>query len=264
MQVDPNFKLGRSGCSLSLKDGEITKRASNINYNDRLLAQYIKQKQFTSLHFKTPKTYNFYDSTNECASFSMEYISGKNFYDFCIDSSVRQINEFIDTVINYLKLNLQDSFSTKIDSSEFLQKEIFLSQYLEKNFKFTTPPSVLPIGRNHGDFSVSNMIFSDSYYLVDFLDNIFDTPINDIVKLRQDSKHKFYFTLSQKFNIKVDSVLDKIDKEVNLNFKDIVQSDEFRYLSILNLARILPYSKSEEETNAILKAVNELNTTSSG
>ena len=55
MQVDPNFKLGRSGCSLSLKDGKITKRASNINYNDRLLAQYIKQKQFTSLHFKTPK-----------------------------------------------------------------------------------------------------------------------------------------------------------------------------------------------------------------
>ena len=84
------------------------------------------------------------------------------------------------------------------------------------------------------------MIFSDSYYLVDFLDNIFDTPINDIVKLRQDSKHKFYFTISKKFNIKVDSVLDKIDKEVNLNFKDIIESDEFRYLSVLNLARILP------------------------
>ena len=47
----------------------------------------------------------------------------------------------------------------------------------------------------HGDLTLSNLIFKNNeIYCIDFLDSFIDSPIIDLVKLKQDSSLEEYFT----------------------------------------------------------------------
>ncbi len=49
---------------------------------------------------------------------------------------------------------------------------------------------MMPVGICHGDLTFSNMLFNgNNYYLIDFLDSFVESPLLDIVKLRQDSAY---------------------------------------------------------------------------
>jgi len=254
------LKLGRSGCKFSVDGNTIVKYSPNIDYNKRLYQQYIKQQNFTSQYFNTPEIYQFLD-TNTLHSFSMEYIYGTTFYEFCLYSSFNQIISFVDTLINFIQDNLNNSFVTVIDCETYRDKinqlgaadKFDLKDYyifLLNNLNFIEE---IPIGSNHGDLTMSNMIFTDQYYVVDFLDNLFDTPLFDLVKIRQDSKHKLYFIFIDKYNTKVDLCLQYIDSSIDKVFKDIIESNLFIFLSILNLLRILPYLTKRSEQQVVIQ-----------
>lgn len=264
--MNDNFsKFGRSGCTFYLDDSGIILRkiSSDSEYNDRLYSQYLKQSKFeNSNNFSTPIPYQF-NKTETLYHFDMEYIHGKTFNNFCLDSNVDEILGFSDNLKGLLSDNLKSSILTEINFSKLENKLNSLSKLLgagvEKyiHFLLTHPIEALPIGKNHGDLTMSNIMFSDKYYLIDFLDNPYETPLNDLIKIKQDTEHNFYFNLLGKVDTKVKVCLDYIDIQLNKHFEDTINSHQFIWLSIFNLLRVLPYLKSKNEIESILKSLKK-------
>lgn len=260
--MNNNFsKFGRSGCSFRLDENGIILRkiSSGLDYNSRLYSQYLKQCNFeNNNNFSTPRQYVF-DKTNELHYFDMEYIYGKTFNSFCLESNVSEILSFCDNLQNFLSNNIKKSILTEINFEKLEKKLIYLSSVLDVdlkiyiNFLLNNKIETLLIGESHGDLTMSNIIFSEKHYLIDFLDNPYETPLNDLVKIKQDTEHNFYFQLIGKTDTKVKICLDYIDNQLNKNFYEIIHSHEFIWLSIFNLLRMLPYLKNNNETKAVLK-----------
>lgn len=273
--MNDNFsKFGRSGCTFYLDDSGIILRkiSSDSEYNDRLHSQYVKQSKFEdSNNFSTPTPHNF-DKSNKLYQFDMEYIHGKTFNSFCLDSSVDEILGFTKSLQMFLSDNIKNSILTEINFDKLKIKLNTLSNQLGSDsnlyiqFLLDNPIESILIGKNHGDLTMSNIMFSDKYYLIDFLDNPYETPLNDLIKIKQDTEHNFYFNLLGKVDTKVKVCLDYIDKQLNKKFDSIIQSHEFIWLSIFNLLRVLPYLKSKSEIESILKSLKkyEYYITSSG
>jgi hypothetical protein len=270
-----NFsKFGRSGCKFYLDENGIILRkiSSHSEYNDRLHSQYLKQSKFESNNnFATPIPYKF-NKSEELHFFDMEYIHGKTFNNFCLNSSVDDILAFSENLNLFLIQNFKSSLSTEINFNKLENKLLKLSNQLGDgvlkyiNFLLSNPIESLPIGKNHGDLTMSNIIFSDKHYLIDFLDNPYETPLNDLIKIKQDTEHNFYFNLLGNVETKVKICLDYIDNELNKKFDYLIGSHEFIWLSIFNLLRVLPYLKSKKEVESILKSLSkyECYITSSG
>lgn len=255
-----NFlKFGRSGCKFYLEENRLIKISSAIEYNGRLYSQYLKQSKFESNNkFSTPSTYIF-DTNRDLHSFSMDYIHGKTFENFCIDSNIHEIKVFSESLKLFIRENFKNSVLTEINFEVLktklndLKNKLESSCHLYIDYLLNNIITRIPIGKNHGDLTMSNIIFSDRYYLIDFLDNSFETPINDLVKIKQDSEHNFYFDLINCYNTKVKICLDYINKEIDSEFYDIINSKEFVWFSIFNLIRILPYLKKDSEKKSVLK-----------
>lgn len=257
--------FGRSGCKLQFNDdGSILRKISNSpQYNERLFSQYVKQKTFTwQGKFVTPKVYAFHD-TSELHSFDMQYVYGKTFDCFCVESNVRQINIFANDLIEFVKENLDKSIWTNIDFSHLEQKLIDLRRKLDPfcyayvDFLLKNPIKKLPIGKSHGDITMSNIVFSNVYYLVDFLDNIYETPFNDLIKIRQDTEHKFYLDLIRKKETKIETCLNYIDSQIRSTFSDVIDTMEYVWLTIFSLLRVLPYLKNEQEKTTIMNGLKK-------
>lgn len=264
--MNDNFsKFGRSGCTFYLDDSGIILRkiSSDSEYNDRLYSQYLKQSKFeNSNNFSTPIPYEF-NKDEKLHHFDMEYIHGKTFNNFCLDSNVDEILGFSNNLNDFLFNNLKSSILTEINFIKLENKLNSLSKLLgmgvEKyiNFLLTNPIETLPVGKNHGDLTMSNIMFSDKYYLIDFLDNPYETPLNDLIKIKQDTEHNFYFNLLGRVDTKVKVCLDYIDTQLNKQFENTINSHEFVWLSIFNLLRVLPYLKSKGEIESILKSLKK-------
>jgi hypothetical protein len=256
---DQFTKFGRSGCRLQLNPEGllIRKTSSSVSYNSRLYTQYIKQKAFIPTENFVAPIVDDFNKNGDLHFFDMEYIYGKSFDQFCIDSNVKEIQCFANCLVSFIKNNLQKSIWTNIDFSFLEKKLLLLKAALEPSFHgyvdflLNNKVLALPIGFSHGDLTMSNMIFSNKYYVLDFLDNIFETPLNDIIKVRQDTQHKFYLNFLEKNNTKIETCLDYIDSQIELEFKELVATNEYVWLSIFSLLRVLPYLKQENERLSI-------------
>lgn len=250
-----DIKSGRSGCKLELlKNGVVRKTSSHKFYNKRLLKQYNKQKSFCSEFFATPQVFQ-YNSTEELNNFTMEYVYGKSFGEYCIEEVSL---DFPDRLLSFLQNSFQNSYETDVNPEIFTKKTKELKNIIQAfqldmytDFLMDFPITKIPIGYCHGDLTFSNMIFSNKIFLIDFLDNNFSSPLYDLVKLRQDTNHKFYFLFNRiKKTKKIEILLNYIDSKLNEAF-DLLDNN-FLYLSILNLVRLLPYLKSQKEVEFAL------------
>ena len=196
-KVNDNVCLGRSGCSFKIDSlGVITKISKNEDYNKRLLYQYNKQKAFDNKYFSTPHIYK-YNQEKPLHEFSMEYVHGLTFDKFCIEASAPDIMHLCNSIVGFIETNLKTAHLTSISTPlledkirSITDKDCRYRKYLLEN-----PINKLPIGYCHGDFTISNILLADRFYLIDFLDNLFDSPVYDLVKIRQDTYHKLYFTI---------------------------------------------------------------------
>ena len=107
------------------------------------------------------------------------------------------------------------------------------------------------------------MLFANNsrIYLIDFLDSFLESPFIDYVKLRQDTRFYWSAYLEKediKLNVRLIQVLNYIDKEISnkirAEFKDIVKWED--YLTVMNLARIIPYAETKEDFDFITKHIN--------
>ena len=105
------------------------------------------------------------------------------------------------------------------------------------------------------------MLFTDSgMYLIDFLDSFVETPLQDIVKIRQDSKYGWSTMMTnQKYNIvHVKMVLNYIDNCISSYFEKYDFYKYYDMLQYINILRILPYVKEQKVYERICEILDSI------
>ena len=262
---------GNSNYKVYIDSGYVIKKSPNKNDSKRLEAQYIKQKEFKNNIFKTPQIHK-HGVTNGLFWFKMDFIPYKTF-----DLSFKHINKnsldiLSDKLINFIKNNIKGhkKFNRDflINKYELTKSKIQIKQgidvsYLNEFFYDLEKELTLPIGYCHGDLTFSNFLLNnDEIVLIDFLDTFFDSPLQDIVKLKQDTK--YHWSLRKlntvRDSIKIKQCFSYIDKKLDENLNNHKHYDikYYKYFQILNLLRIIPYCKDKTDINFLLKNINTI------
>ena len=272
---------GRSGCFLTIhEDGDnqiVRKKSASIDYNERLHNQCQKQNSFLTSprlqkYITTTKILSDGYTEDRLYYFDMEYAYGDKFTDFFLKSSAHDVKNILKIYLDYFDNIFKYSEKSHIDSSFLLSKvdsvenKIKSKDEIKKILEFLTekiPHSPIPIGYCHGDFTLSNMIIDSSQkiYLIDFLDSFINSPIIDLIKLRQDTKFRWSLEIDRNFSghkYKVIQILNYIDSEIEIFLKKMNKDviDWYNYLEIFNLFRILPYLTRRDEEIFLLEKIN--------
>ena len=245
-----DFKVrGHSKYKLKLENNLVTKY--HYKDDDRLVASANKQTEFISKYFKTPKVLDIQSN-----KFEMEYISGYSFSQFLTSASKRDLDGFINKIDGYLKENIIGElnvpiqlFINKIKSIDF-NSDLLLSKIKDKK------DIKIKVGLSHGDMTLSNMIFAEDIYLIDFLDSYIESPTMDIVKLRQDTH--LYWSLNM-----VNDITDLTKIKLGLNYVDNWITDnypveDYELFQIINLLRIYPYTTDDKIKSYLQNNINTL------
>ena len=277
---------GHSGCVIKIIENKgtfyIRKFSSETNYNSRLINQMQKQIDF----YKNKKNNNLKTSKVIQSGyregifwFDMEYINGLNAINHFSKCSTNDIKEIVLKLKNYLKNNIADAELIKPPIKKIKEKILSLKKNINKPGTIENYEMVfdylnnnipnLNIYKNvcHGDLTLSNLIFKNNeIYCIDFLDSFIDSPIIDLVKLKQDSSLGRIFHINKSFrklNLTRSRLLTNyLDKELSkIIDDDIIFSKWYNYLQVLNLVRIIPYTKTKKEliflNNNITKIIKE-------
>lgn len=283
---------GHSGCQIQIKKRDnnliIDKYTTDEKYIPRLDAQLEKQKNASKNNITSniiiPKIIDVDTSWPGEYHGIMEYVYGKNFVQFfeyadkkMIDNFIKVICEFIRNEISKslcvteyvtndlynkwqsVKRNMQAVYkNTKYinDITDIVDKcdKIFVKDIKFKDFYF---------GVCHGDLTFSNIIFRDTEYaLIDFLDSFIESPIMDIVKLRQDTKYKWstlMYNSKEYDKTRYDIICKYIDEKLEFEFsKYNFYKESYIIFQLMNFVRIIQYAKKDEVTEYLIETINDI------
>jgi len=243
----------------------------------RLYLQMSKQAGFSHMNFIDeniiiPKIINT-GITDLKYYFTMEYYNSYNYIEFFELNDYKFLLKRLNNLINFIETNIKYSLNIhKFDHTKmFFDKYDDIKLKLWGDFDFTLVDKIfnnikkinVPHGQNHGDLTFSNILFGrngKNIILIDFLDCFIESPLNDIIKLRQDTKHKWIYNVynSNVDKIRMNILFDKMDNIIHKTFSkyDFYIENE-KYFSILNLLRILPYAKTDKIKNYIKNELKE-------
>ena len=208
----------------------------------------------------------------------MEYINGDNIIDYLLNCDKTQLNWLINEIINIINkfisdcdykyinenilLNKINDIKNKINENKFINndfKDIF--HFLE-NETHKVKQIKLPINICHGDLTLCNILIKNkekNIFLIDFLDSFLESPIVDMVKIRQDTKYKWcinMFIEKDKINTKVENLLKYCDIEFHKYFQKYnFYCETYKYFQIINLLRVLQYSKDKNISESLTKNI---------
>jgi len=259
---------GHSGCEISVCNG-LLKKSSGSNYPiKRLKAQIEKQKLalVAGLHkdIIIPKVLK--EEFQEGYSAHMEYFPCSNIIQYLHRASKENLDNLIENLINFIEHGIENSHAKIIDEQKIISKfesiegsSIFrekLDSYLQEDVK-------IPTGFCHGDLTLSNVLFipnSSKIVLIDFLDSFIESPIVDIAKIRQDTKHGWssFIHRVKHDKIKTKLSLEYLDKKIVEKFSSLEWFKHCQLFQFMNLVRILPYAKQTETSNFIRKEICSL------
>lgn len=264
---------GHSGFSIDIvREGTnlyVYKRCSDADKAERLMRQAAKQEQATGFHYSGFQTPHIIATEHDTkgASIKMDYIYSRNFMEYFESAGFEQIDYFIQTLIRFIEEELAHSpiqvIPADIVNSKFMsvkktiaanthiRKDNALASIMEKAERLLTGITEwrLPVGICHGDLTFSNILFTaNTYYLIDFLDSFIESPLLDIVKIRQDSAHIWSAKLYTKpyDPIRLGIISNKIDTELDTYFQQYSWYNAYYLpLQVLNLLRVLQYAKED-------------------
>jgi tRNA A-37 threonylcarbamoyl transferase component Bud32 len=244
-----DFKVkGHSNYNLKLHENVVTK-SSDVD-DIRLVKSALKQKEFKSNHFKSP---NVIEINND--SFLMEYIQGESFSQFFTLATKRDLDGLIRKIDGYFKERIIGETTIPIQILKNKLKSLpngdTLLPLLDNEIDIR-----IKVGLSHGDMTLSNMIFTDEIYLIDFLDSYIESPTMDLVKLRQDTH--LHWSLNM-----VSSVTDLSKIKLGLSYIDdwLVKNypiEKYELLQIINLQRIYPYTNDVKIKKYLETNINKL------
>ncbi len=268
---------GHSGCSIDIvredNDLFIYKSSRDKKYLSRLILQAEKQQKASMeeyQHVRIPQIFNI-EQDPEHVSVKMEYVYSRNFIEYFETAGFEQIKYFIDALILFIEKELKGSaiqslptsvtmekflnVEQKINSNLLLKDDLDIREILQKSKEgidaLCNQPTInIPVGICHGDLTFSNILFNgNNYYLIDFLDSFIESPLMDIVKIRQDSFHLWsqlmYVKPYDKLRLKI--ICEKIDHEIDRYFSKYDWYQRYyKDYQLLNLLRILQYAKDSK------------------
>lgn len=268
---------GHSGCAIEIvSDGNnlrIHKWTKDPKYLSRLYKQATKQVEAAKeeyQHIRIPQIFDV-EKDDHHVLINMEYVYSRNFIEFFESAGFEQIDYFIKALILFLEKELKvspvQSISTsityekyldverKVADNEFLKEDSSIKEMMAKcrhRFEvFAQKKNIeIPVGLCHGDLTFSNILFNgNNYYLIDFLDSFIESPLLDIVKIRQDSAHLWsqlmYDNPYDELRLKI--VCEKIDKEIDAYGRQYSwYRDYYEIYQLMNLLRVLQYAKEDK------------------
>ena len=274
---------GHSGCDISIvtEDNElrIYKSTHDAGYVPRLVNQANKQISASKTeyqHIRVPKIFEVEQSATD-ATIKMEYIYSKNFVEYFENAGFEQIKYLIGAIKYFIDLEINASTMQVVPSSILTDKMADVARKVEKNVHLKDDAEAqelvrlssevmnrvgdmeLPVGTCHGDLTFSNILFNgNNYYLIDFLDSFIESPLLDIVKIRQDTAYLWSTLMYHKpfDKVRLSIISEKIDMAIDEYFTGKYEWYRRYYmpLQLMNFLRILQYGK-EEKVIAYLKRV---------
>jgi thiamine kinase-like enzyme len=249
----------------------ILKESFTNNDSERLKKQIIKQEtiQGSNYNIKTPKII-----TKEKSRYMMEYVKSYDMINYMNIIDIHSLKSMMNNIIKLVNTFIKDSqmividrliVTNKIDSiklnlQRFHKNSIVIHSldYLRENISILE--NTIPVGICHGDLTLSNMLidYNHELYLIDFLDDFINTPIFDIIKLRQDIKYKYVLEIYKGTydKIKIEQIFKYFDKLITNEYAKYELY--FKYFDIMNFLRILQYSKNSNLDNYLLKTIHNI------
>lgn len=278
---------GHSGCQIDIVNaGEsllIRKSTHDKKYIHRLYQQAVKQREasrITYQHIRIPEIFDI-ERTDTYLNIRMEYVYSKNYVDYFEDSGFDQINYFVRALKIFIDSEIANSkmvpigkdivqskfedICDKVAHNDFICKDCDVAGILEKSaavFYNIDEDMTLPVGQCHGDLTFSNILFNgNNYYLIDFLDSFIESPLLDLVKVRQDSHYGWsqlmYGHELDKVRMKI--ISNKIDNEINTYYSTYDWYNKYyKMFQLMNFLRVIQYAKEEQVIRFLKTVLNSL------
>ena len=277
---------GHSGCQIDVvrEDGGlyVYKSTRDNGYLERLCLQGMKQQEAAKLelqHIRVPEIYEI-RRTDDSVILKMEYVYSKNFVGYFERAGFEQIDYFIKALCLFLDYEIHnsemqtvkadvikgkfDDVNRKTLQNPMLKNDVEVAEILSCSAeRFASVGDMsMPVGKCHGDLTFSNILFNgNNYYLIDFLDSFVESPLLDIVKIRQDSA----FLWSQLMfsgdcdGLRLRIVADKIDKEIVRYATQYEWFNQYYSLfQLMNFLRVLQYAKEQKVIDYLKHIIKQL------
>jgi hypothetical protein len=263
----------------------LIEKSSDLKNADRLQRQIDKQILLYNENFldnvNVPKVIKKIKSEFKIF-YIMEYISfSENVIDFIYKGNCLKINWFYNQLINIVEsyfrrceikrvnykllFNKLHSIQRNITNNKLIKADELklVFNYLYENMEYISNQKI-PIGICHGDLTFSNILVDNNrmqLYLIDFLDSFIESPLLDIVKIRQDTKYLWTLNL---YNHNYDRnktiiILNYLDRMIDKYFQKYdFYVNCYKYFQIINLLRVLQYSKNQAIADNLLKCIFEI------
>lgn len=276
---------GHSGCQIDIVPEEnglyVYKSTADPKYLERLALQARKQREAGRTryqHIRVPEIVSLEQTSTETIV-KMPYIYSKNFIEFFEQAGFEQIDYLINALTYYIDDEIAHSPVQKVSSLAFQAKMNEIKAKCSKNAVFdgdaeaidlldrsdkvfmSLPEYVeIPVGVCHGDLTFSNILFNgNNYYLIDFLDNFIETPLQDICKLRQDTAYRWsQLMYTKKFDaVRLHIICDKIDKAIDDHFSGKYEwyNQYYHIMQLMNILRIFPYVKEQRVADYLKRVI---------
>lgn len=266
---------GHSGCQIDIaNEGSnlyIYKSTHDPKYINRLYLQAKKQKEASRSeyqHIRIPEIFDI-DKTDEHLVIKMEYVYSKNYIDYFEDAGFDNISYFVKALKIFMNAEIansplqkvstqvvKDKFEdvcNKCQANEHINKDAEIQQILEASrtiFNYLPVEIEIPMGKCHGDLTFSNILFNgNNYYLIDFLDSFIESPLLDLVKIRQDSQYEWSRLMydGEVDLVRLSIISQKIDREIDTYYNQYQWYREYYHVfQLMNFLRILQYAKEEK------------------
>jgi hypothetical protein len=258
------LQQGNSGCKLYLlKERDtffVRKFSASETYNHRLVAQAKKQQSYSNrndLPFDVPKVLRIDDGY-----FDMEHFTSISVLEYLLDFGKPASDHIYQTMVDFISTNIASAEYCPLDCSILEQKadSIFenispesesllpfsrkdLSEYINSHYGIE-----IPISSCHGDLTFSNVLIGENnkVVVIDFLDTFYESPLQDIVKIRQDTKYSWWSVLGEEKTISENTrtmiQMQHLDQRFDRTFmKYSFYANLYALFQTMSMLRILPY-----------------------
>lgn len=162
-------------------------------------------------------------------------------------------------------INKFESVYEKVKSNPLLRDDSETSDIMEKSgsvFSELDNICQMPLGTCHGDLTFSNILFNgNNYYLIDFLDSFIESPLMDLVKIRQDSRYGWSLLMyGREYDaVRMNIISQKIDKEIDEYYSKFDWYRKcYKPMQLMNFLRVLQYAKEERVVDYLKNVIKTL------